>query len=109
MTARLRQTSTARRMGIAITVVCLALAAFAVWRQASVETFVLGYGSVSAQSRFGNSGVVTFRTRRVRAGDIFREEVELSAETWVDCAGDCAETVRKQKLDFWETRRRREH
>jgi hypothetical protein len=58
-----------------------------------------GYGSVTAHSRYGNPS----RTARVRPGR-FGREVELGNNTWVHCeAGDCAYTLRRQKIDFWET------
>lgn len=58
-----------------------------------------GYSSVTAHSRYGNPS----RTARVRPGR-FGPEVELGNNTWVHCeAGDCAYTLRRQKIDFWET------
>ena len=38
------------------------------------------------------------------AGTTFRD-VELPGGSWIDCGGDCAETVRREHLDFWETKR----
>ena len=58
-----------------------------------------GYGSVTAHSRYGNPS----RTAPVRRGR-FGPEVDLGNNTWVHCeAGDCAHTLRRQKIDFWET------
>jgi hypothetical protein len=58
-----------------------------------------GYGSVTAHSRYGNPS----RTAPVRRGR-FGPEVDLGNNTWVHCeAGDCAYTLRRQKIDFWET------
>lgn len=87
----------------------LILAVIAVWRQTAVVTTVLDYGSVTADSQFGNGDAITVRTRRVKQGEVVFEQVELGPDTWEDCRGDCAEALRKQKIDFWETRRRREH
>ena len=58
-----------------------------------------GYGSITAHSRYGNPS----RTAPVRRGQ-FGPEVDLGNKTWVHCeAGDCAHTLRRQKVDFWET------
>ncbi len=58
-----------------------------------------GTGSVTAHSRYGNPS----RTAPVRRGR-FGPEVDLGNNTWVHCeAGDCAYTLRRQKIDFWET------
>jgi len=58
-----------------------------------------GYGTVTAHSRYGNPS----RTARVRRGQ-FGPEVEIGNNTWMHCeAGDCAYTLRRQKVDFWET------
>ena len=58
-----------------------------------------GYGAVTAHSRYGNPS----RTARVRRGQ-FGPEVEIGNNTWMHCeAGDCAYTLRRQKVDFWET------
>ena len=58
-----------------------------------------GYGTVTAHSRYGNPS----RTGPVRRGR-FGPEINLGNNTWVHCeAGDCAYTLRRQKIDFWET------
>lgn len=53
---------------------------------------------VTAVSRYGN-GTLTAPTRPARFG----YEVQLPGGVWIDCAGDCRETLRRQKLDYWET------
>ena len=98
-----------RFIGITIVVTLLLLAAIVFWRQQNKEITVLDYGTTTVSSRFGHGENIGARTRRVRRGDIASQQVELSEGTWIDCAGDCAETLRKQKIDFWEVRRRREH
>ena len=58
-----------------------------------------GYATVTAHSRYGNPS----RTAVVRRGR-FGPEIDLGNNTWVHCeAGDCAYTLRRQKVDFWET------
>lgn len=104
-----RRTNYVRVVGVAIAAVLLALG-LAMWIQnLSVTKTVLDYGEVTATSRFGKGEPVTVRTRRVKSGQLVFEELEQGPDTWIDCSGDCAETLRKQDVDFWETRRRREH
>lgn len=31
----------------------------------------------------------------------FGPQVRLPGGTWIDCAGDCRDTLRKQTVDFW--------
>ena len=58
-----------------------------------------GYGTVTGQSRYGNPSL-TVPVRRGRFGP----EIDLGRGTWVHCeAGDCRETLRRQKIDYWET------
>ena len=60
------------------------------------------YGSVTAYSRYGN-GSVTGAIRRAYGG----YEVRLPGGTWIFCKRDCANTLREESIDFWETRRER--
>ena len=79
--------------------------AYAFYLQWKHPRRVTGHGQVTAQSRYTPGKSVTLRTRDlVGAGTTFKE-VELPNGTWIDCAGDCAETVRREHLDFWETKR----
>lgn len=55
--------------------------------------------SVTAVSRYGN-GTLTAPVRPAPSG----YEVRLPGGVWIHCAGDCADTLRREKLDFWETR-----
>ncbi|MGE0611646.1 MAG: hypothetical protein AB7G34_02270 [Hyphomicrobiales bacterium] len=57
------------------------------------------YGRVTAFSHYGN-GSVTGAVRKSRWG----YEVQSPKGSWLDCEGDCRETLRKWALDFWETR-----
>jgi len=104
-----KRRNTVRRLGLLLALILFVVAASVAWHQASTPKTVLDYGKVTADSRFGNQGPITVRTRRVRRSGTISTEVELGPDTWLDCGGDCAETLRKQSIDFWETRRRREH
>jgi len=48
--------------------------------------------------------VVPISTRQLRRGEITYWEVRTPGGAWLDCAGDCAETYRREILDHWETR-----
>lgn len=66
---------------------------------------IIGHGQVTAKSRYTPGKSVTLRTRNVEGSGTTFKEVELPGGTWIDCGGDCAETVRRQHLDLWETKR----
>ncbi|MCB1547813.1 MAG: hypothetical protein KDJ41_08285 [Hyphomicrobiaceae bacterium] len=57
-------------------------------------------GTITAHSQYGN-GSLTVPVRRGPHG----MELRLPGGTWIGCEFDCAETLRRQKLDFWETLR----
>jgi hypothetical protein len=41
-------------------------------------------------------------TAQIKQGH-FGPMVRLKGGTWIDCRGDCRETLREEQLDFWET------
>jgi hypothetical protein len=55
-------------------------------------------GSIVACSRFGN-GCYRAPVRQGKWG----AEMRLKGGTWIDCRGDCRETLREETVDFWET------
>lgn len=57
-----------------------------------------GYRYVTAQSLYGH-GTLTAPIRPSRLG----YEVQLPGGVWIPCAASCADTLRREKLDFWET------
>ena len=66
---------------------------------------ITGYGQVTAKSRYTPGKVVKLRTRDLEGSGTTFKEVELPNGTWIDCGGDCAEAVRREHLDLWETKR----
>lgn len=66
---------------------------------------ITGYGQVTATSRHTSGKSVTLRTRHLDGSGATFMEVELPGGSWLDCGGDCAETVRREHLDIWETKR----
>lgn len=55
-----------------------------------------GYGTVTAKSRYGVQ-TISAPTRP----SAFGREVRLPGGTWIDCAGDCRETLREESIDFF--------
>ena len=53
---------------------------------------------VVAESDFGN-GRVSSRVRHTRVG----RQVQLPGGNWVYCARSCAETLRVETVDFWQS------
>lgn len=60
-----------------------------------------GYlGTVTAESRYG-TGVVSGPVRRGPRGHL---EVRLPGGTWMECGRSCRETLRRETVDFWQSR-----
>lgn len=64
---------------------------------------VIASGEVTVTSARSNK-TVTVATRQLRRGSRTFWEVSGREGAWIDRAGDCAETYRREVLDFWETR-----
>jgi hypothetical protein len=56
-----------------------------------------GLGIVTAESLYGN-GTVRGPVRRTAQG---RLEVRLPGGSWIECAYSCADTLRRETVDFW--------
>jgi hypothetical protein len=56
---------------------------------------VVGY--VTADSRYSGSSV----SGPVRKGPQGRFEVRLPGGTWLECGRSCADTLRRETVDFW--------
>jgi hypothetical protein len=54
-------------------------------------------GFVTAESNYGN-GTVRGPVRRTAQG---RFEVRLPGGTWMECGFSCADTLRRETVDFW--------
>ena len=55
---------------------------------------------VSAESRYGHGTV----SGPVRPGHRGGYEVRMPGGTWIDCGRSCSETLRRETVDFWESR-----
>lgn len=57
--------------------------------------------SVTACSKSGNQACYTAAVGEGRYGPKLR----LKHGTWIDCDGDCRETLRRTTVDYWDDRR----
>lgn len=62
---------------------------------------VIGTGKTVARSRYSDAHVEAATRHLERRGRTYWE-VRTPDGTWLNCEGDCAETYRRQVLDFWE-------
>jgi len=60
----------------------------------------LDRGYVTAESRYGGGTV----TAPVRASPSGRPQVQLPGGTWIDCQQTCSDTLRRETVDFWQSR-----
>lgn len=67
------------------------------------EAVVIGHGKAISKSDFSKKSVER-PTRQMARGSLKYWEVQTPEGLWLDCAKDCAETYRREVLDFWETR-----
>ena len=58
-------------------------------------------GYVTAYSYYGNNSL-TAPVRVDRSRGFASKQIRLPGGVWIDCAGSCAETLRVEKVDFWE-------
>lgn len=86
----------------AMTAVCLGACATAIPAPSGLGgRSIRGGGDfVIAESRYGHGSV----SGPVRRGDRGNAEVRLPGGTWLDCARNCSETLRRETVDFWESR-----
>ncbi len=66
------------------------------------EPVILEHGSVVSKSQYSDKLAVRAK-RKVARGNLTYWEVETPGGAWLDCAGDCVETYRREVLDFWES------
>jgi hypothetical protein len=57
-----------------------------------------GPGYVTAESQYGH-GTITAPVRRGRV----EWEVRMPRGTWIGCGRSCAQTLRQQTVDYWES------
>lgn len=57
-------------------------------------------GTVTAESRYGTA-TVSGPVRRTPRGLL---QVRLPGGTWLDCGLSCRETLRRETVDFWQSR-----
>jgi hypothetical protein len=60
----------------------------------------LDKGYVTAESRYSGRSI----SGPVRMGPNGRAEVRLPGGTWLECQFTCSDTLRRETIDFWESR-----
>lgn len=83
----------------------LGVVAYGLWLQRTHPPRVTGMATiVVTDPKTGQR--VTLRTRTVEGSGFTKTEVELPGGTWLDCVrGDCAETVRAEHFELFDTLR----
>ncbi len=71
------------------------------------EATVVGHGKVVAKSQYSKK-TVERPTRKMARGSLQYWQVKTPEALWIDCAKDCAETYRREVLDYWEARKQEE-
>lgn len=95
-----------KTMGMLVLGLAVAILAFGLYSRWKNPMRVVSTGSVNVED--GKAGrVLVLRTRVVEVGVVTTGEVELPNGTWIDCKGDCADTVRREHLEFWDQPERR--
>lgn len=91
---------------IGIAVLGLGIASYGIYQQLANPMRVLSVGNIVVDDPRGGTEKKRLVTRTIANGPIVRSEVELPNGTWLDCGGDCAATVRKATIDFWDEQRK---
>jgi hypothetical protein len=91
---RLLPLALAATLGLAATTVAMVPAADAQSRRGSGESYT------TAESRYGPQTI----TAPVRNGPQGRLEVRLPGGTWIECGRSCSDTLRRETIDFWQSR-----
>lgn len=68
---------------------------------------VISEGQIDVSNPKDSTTKFAFRIRTVKGGGITAEQVELPGGTWMDCGGDCRDTIHKATTDFWEEQRKK--
>jgi hypothetical protein len=71
------------------------------------EAMVVSHGKVVSRSEFSRKSVER-PTRQMARGSVKYWQVKTPEGLWIDCAKDCAETYRREVLDYWEARKQEE-
>ncbi|MEQ1697395.1 MAG: hypothetical protein ABL901_16305 [Hyphomicrobiaceae bacterium] len=82
----------------------VAVIGYGLWRRAQDPPRVVSTGVFTFKDRHGT--VLMFPKRVVAVAGFETTEVQLPGGTWIDCRGDCAETIKAEHTEFWETQQK---
>lgn len=79
----------------------LGIIAYGMWYQRQHPPRITGTGSIKVIDRkTGQQHML--ETREITTGTHKHDEVRLPSGTWIDCRGDCRDTVRREHFEFWD-------
>ncbi len=79
-----------------------AIVAYGLWQRQANPPVVLATGAFQFADKSGT--VLIFPKRTVAVGGFETTEIQLPGGTWIDCRRDCAEAIRTEHTEFWDTR-----
>jgi hypothetical protein len=79
-----------------------AVIGYGLWQRQLNPPIVRAAGTFQFTDTSGT--ILIFPKRTVAVGGFETTEIQLPGGTWIDCRRDCAETVRTEHTDFWDTR-----
>jgi hypothetical protein len=87
-----------------ILAVGLAVIGYGLWMRQANPTKVVSTGVFQFKDKAG--AVLLFPKRVVAVGGFETTQVQLPGGTWIDCRGDCEETIRAEYTEFWDSQMR---
>ncbi len=84
-----------------ILVLGAAVIGYGLWQQQVYPPQVVSTGVFSFTDKAGT--LLIFPKRVVALGGFEKTEIQLPYGTWIDCRGDCAQAIREEHTEFWDT------
>ena len=83
----------------------LLIAGYGIWRRNADPPRVIETGTLKITDPSGT--VMIFPKRRVVVAGFETTEAQLPGGSWIDCRGDCAEAIRIETSNIWDSSRLR--
>lgn len=78
-----------------------AVIGYGLWKRQQEPPRVISTGMFSFKDKQGT--LLIFPKRIVAVAGFETSEVQLPGGTWIDCRGDCAEAIKAEHTEFWDT------
>lgn len=86
----------------------LAVVAWGLWNERTHPPHIVASSTIEVDNIHGATpGRLRLATRTLEIGTVRRQEIELPNGTWIDCAGDCHQTVRASLTAIWDEQLKR--